>query len=129
MVVQNQLLPNPRKNNLLANPILVGIILLALLIGLLGGAYYLFKPSNIDGGENVAGITKYDITWEEAVELISDCKVTAVYQARNLEVSMTMKSGEESKSTQQPEIGLVQTEAKKASAACGFTILMYTRIF
>ena len=129
MVIQNQLLPNPKKRNPLVNPILIGIILLALLIGLLGGAYYLFKPSNINRGENVAGITKDNVTWEEVVDLIADCKVTAVYQARNLEVSMTMKNGDESRSTKQPEIDSVQTEAKKASAACGFTILMYTRVF
>ena len=66
-----------------------------------------------------------NITWEEAVDLISNCQVTQVFQSHSLDVSIVLKS-EEVKTTKEPQIDLVLDEAEKASAKCGFPILMGT---
>ena len=66
-----------------------------------------------------------NITWEEAVDLISNCQVTQVSQSHSRDVSILLNSGEE-KITKEPQIDLVLDEAEKASSKCGFPILMET---
>jgi hypothetical protein len=65
-----------------------------------------------------------DLSWAEAVELIRDCKVTAVDQSHAREVDLTLKDGS-NRRTIEPDLDGVLTEAVNAEAKCG-QILMST---
>jgi hypothetical protein len=58
------------------------------------------------------------IPWDDAVDLIEDCEVTAVMQTHALDVYLTLDDGAEVQ-TVEPEIDLVLGIAAEAMEDCG----------
>ena len=117
--------------------ILIGMIAFLLLL-FVGGAWVIQQSrqaiestdplSDIKNGvddQDSKNTTEDNITWEEAVELIRNCEVTAVFQDHEKSVSITL-TDETTRSTTEPELDLVLSEASKASEKCGIDILTAT---
>lgn len=108
--------------------IFLGIVVAFLVI--FGGGFLVvnWSRSEIEKGidkPNSEKMTEEKITWEEAVELIRNCGVTSVFQDHNKNVSITL-TDETTRSTTEPELDLVLSEAAKASDKCEIDILSVT---
>lgn len=104
-------------------------IVIALLV-IFGGGFFVvnLSRSEIEKGidkPNSEKPTEDKITWEEAVELIKNCQVTSVSQTHSKQVSITL-TDETIRSTTEPELDLVLSEASNASEKCGIDILSVT---